>query len=238
MARIAVLTDVHANLPALRAALDDSATQGVDVIYFTGDAIGLGPYPAETLDLLLSVPCLRAVAGNHDAWFCVGMPDPWPFDQGLLEHNHWTHAQLDANHRAALAAWPYQLTETFEGTRVAFQHYGLDAANGGWRRIVEQPSPADLDRIFGPDAPDAALVCYGHHHPFADHTGRARYVNPGALGCYSAPVARYVLVTFAPGGYTLDYRAVPYDDAALLRAYEERDVPARAFIRRVFLPRP
>ncbi len=54
--RIAVITDAHANLQALRAALAEIRRIGVDAVYHTGDAIGIGPQPAETLDLLLAQP--------------------------------------------------------------------------------------------------------------------------------------------------------------------------------------
>lgn len=64
--RMVVLTDVHANLPALRAALQAIRAAVYDAIFHTGDAIGIGPFPAETLDLLLTTPRLHGVMGNHD----------------------------------------------------------------------------------------------------------------------------------------------------------------------------
>src|ERR1041385_7324971 len=76
--RIVVLTDVHANLPALRAALKAIRAEGYDAIFHTGDAIGIGPVPAETLDLLLETPRLQCVMGNHEAWFVEGLPQPQP----------------------------------------------------------------------------------------------------------------------------------------------------------------
>ena len=63
MTKLAVFTDLHANLPALRAALADIAREGCDALVHTGDAIAIGPQPAECLDLLLGMPhstCLIA----------------------------------------------------------------------------------------------------------------------------------------------------------------------------------
>ena len=65
--RIAVLTDAHGNLPALQVALAALQREGCDAIFHTGDAIGIGPCPAECLDLLLNTPRVRPVMGNHDA---------------------------------------------------------------------------------------------------------------------------------------------------------------------------
>lgn len=61
--RIIVLTDVHANLPALQAALKEIRKSGYDVIVHTGDAMGIGPYPVECLEVLMSTP-KRHVAGS------------------------------------------------------------------------------------------------------------------------------------------------------------------------------
>jgi hypothetical protein len=58
--KIAVMTDVHANLPALQAALSTIEQEGYDLLVHTGDAIAIGPYPAETLDVLLSTPLSEA----------------------------------------------------------------------------------------------------------------------------------------------------------------------------------
>lgn len=68
----------------------------------------------------------------------------------------------------------------------------------------------------------------------SDVEGRVRYVNPGSLGCYDKAVARYCIVEFRQGGYTLAHRSVPYDDVELLEGFERSDVPDRHFIYRAF----
>lgn len=64
--KIAILTDVHGNLPALQVALRAIRREGADAIFHTGDAIGIGPFPAECLELLLSTPGMNLICGNHD----------------------------------------------------------------------------------------------------------------------------------------------------------------------------
>jgi len=95
--KIAVLTDVHGNLPALQAALCEIQHEGCDAIYHTGDAIGIGPYPAECMELLLNTPRIRLIAGNHDHWFSSGLPEPQPawMSDGEVRHQQWTHSCLD-----------------------------------------------------------------------------------------------------------------------------------------------
>src|SRR5262249_47988655 len=100
--RVAVLTDAHGNLPALRAALHAIRQEGCAAVYHPGDAIGIGPYPAETLDLLLDTPNVRFAMGNHDDWFANGLPQPQPawMSDGCVAHQNWVHSCLDPALRA------------------------------------------------------------------------------------------------------------------------------------------
>ena len=123
--KIAVISDAHANLPALNAALGSIRAEGVDAIYHTGDAIAIGPHPAECVELLLATPGIRFVAGNHESYFTAGLPTPQPawMSDGEVAHQRWTHSRLGPGLRAVLAAWPYMVEAEFNGTKAAFLHY-------------------------------------------------------------------------------------------------------------------
>jgi putative phosphoesterase len=236
--RIAVITDVHGNLPALEAALGAIERAGCDVVYHTGDAIAIGPYPAECLDRLLHTPRFRCLMGNHDAWFAHGLTQPHPrlMSDGEVAHEHWVHSMLAPELRANVAHWPYSIEEEWAGVRCAFTHYGLATSGQNFAGVIPGPSAATLDRLFA--SYQVPLVFYGHDHAASGVQGRSRYINPGSLGCFSAPIARFVMLDFPSNGdYTLRRRAVAYDDSALLRAFEERNVPNREFIRRTFFSR-
>ncbi len=234
MVRIAVFTDAHANLPAVRAVLTAIHAKGCDVIVHTGDALAIGPYPKETLDMLLNTPQLQGIMGNHEAYFVNGLPEPRPswMSEGEVAHQHWIHRQLNAQHRERVAAWPYVIQRDFEGVRVGFMHYALDASGQDFAPVIQQPSAQDLDTLFEHWACD--VIFYGHDHIAADLQGRARYVNPGSLGCYTEPVARYCIVEFQTGRYHLEHQRVTYDDAELYKTFEARAVPEREFIYKVF----
>lgn len=232
--RIVVITDVHANLPALEAALESIRAEGYDAIFHTGDAIAIGPYSAECFELLLNTPNTQFVAGNHETYFVDGLPTPQPawMSDGEVQHQHWTHSRLDPQMRSVLAEWPYVLEHDFEGVKTAFVHYGLEPSEQDFQPVIRDAMAAGLDRLFA--LHDAALIFYGHDHRESDVKGRARYVNPGSLGCYSQAIARYCVVEFHRGQYRVEHRGVPYDDAELLRAFERRSVPERKFIYRAF----
>jgi putative phosphoesterase len=228
--RLAVLTDVHANLPALQAVLRAIGEARCDAVVHTGDAIGIGPHPAECLDLLLASGA-ELVLGNHDAYFAFGVGDR-PYDAEGLAHHRWTHEQLDPALREVVGAWPLELTKTVAGQSLLLIHYGRDAS---W--FVPPPKPgtatsvAGLDVVFADATAD--VVFYGHDHLAFDGTGARRYVNPGSVGCFTRAEARYAIVD----DDGIQHRAVPYDDRSVFADLVAREVPLRDEICRAFLPR-
>lgn len=229
MARIAVITDVHGNLPALRATLAAADDLGCDAVVHTGDAVGIGPFPAECLDLLVDRCAARATMGNHDALLVAGESAAGTEED---RHHAWVRAAVPGRLRERVAAWPYVLPCAVEGVRVVFAHYGLGDDGTSFRPIVRGARPADLDLLF--EGVEADVVFYGHHHPASDLVGAARYVNPGSAGCQPLPLARFALLECARGSYTVEHRAVPYDDDVLRRAFADRAVPAVGFLHRAF----
>lgn len=132
-------------------------------------------------------------------------------------------------------SWPYEIVETFFGYRIAFLHYPLDVVEGGFASVIPDPSGEDLDALFA--GTQADLIFYGHHHPAVDHSGRARYINPGALGCGPDASARFTVVNLGQAVYpTIHHHTAAYDRTPLYEALVRRDVPAHAFVRQAFFP--
>lgn len=233
--RIAVVSDVHANLPALEAALCSIDRIGCDLLYSTGDVVAIGPHPAECLERLLNHPRACFVMGNHDALFAEGIPSVVPpgFSRSELAHHQWVSSVLDPSLRALVRSWPYLKLENIHGLRVAFTHYGRDATGKGFLPIVES-SAENLDALF--PGLEADLVFFGHDHNASDVIGEQRcYINPGSVGCHAEPVARFALLEVSRSGeYEVTRHAVGYDDSSLLRDMRTRKVPARDFLWRAF----
>lgn len=237
MTRIAVITDAHANLPALEAVLGAIQDLRCNAIYHTGDAVGAGPFPAEVLDRLLHTSGVRLLMGNHDELCAFGVPDPQPgwMDDALVANARWTQAQVDPDIRAAMASWPYVLKETIAHHHYAFLHYPRDPDGNGFVPIVEDAIAEDLDDLFAGVRAD--VMFYGHHHPAVDETGRARYVNPGSLGCGEGAVARFTIIDGGRSGTpVIEHHAARYNRAPLHAALVRRDVPDAEFLRRAFFP--
>jgi predicted phosphodiesterase len=232
--KIGLIADVHANLPALEAVLAALDAAGVDATIFLGDAIAIGPQPAECLSLLLDRRRTRYIMGNHDAWFVHGLPRPQPawMSDGEVAQQRWTHAQLNETQRRAVARWPWQIVDEFGGVRLAFQHYAFDEAGRGFAWAGSQPPVADLDRLFS--EVEAAAIFYGHDHVAANVRGQIHYVNPGAAGCQPRAVAPFAIVHCEDGKYAVTHHQAPYDDGPLRAAYESRQVPERRLLYRLF----
>jgi hypothetical protein len=107
------------------------------------------------------------------------------------------------------------------------------AKGSGFAPIVPDPAGNALDALFAGQQAD--LIFYGHHHPAADHTGRARYINPGSLGCSLGAWARFTVAAFERHGVpVIHHHAVPYDRAPLYEELVRRDVAAHEFVRQAF----
>jgi len=100
--RIAVLSDIHANLPALEAVAAD--LPAVDEIWVLGDTVGYGPQPNEVIVILQGMGA-RSVLGNHDG-AAIGIVDARYFNPDARAAIEWTAAEVDPNARAYVASLP------------------------------------------------------------------------------------------------------------------------------------
>ncbi len=217
--RVAFFSDVHANLPALEAALADARAHGATHLIHLGDAVGYGPQPAECLARLREVAS-GAVLGNHDAAAC-GLLDPALFNPFARETAERAALALDAEAKAWLRDLPYIL----EGDGFACAHGAFDAPE----RFHYIETKEDAAPSFAA-MPGHALLVVGHTHipcVFAQDPGgglrrlpptdfaprpNVRYlVNPGSVGFPRGDrlTADYLLLDTTTG--RIAFRAVPYD---------------------------
>ena len=178
--RIAVLADIHGNLPALEAVLAEPDVAAADLVVLDGD-LADGPFPAETLDRLDALGA-RALwlRGNGDRWL-VEMragrfrhPDPATDD--LIR---WAAGRLSDAHLARLAALPLSATLDVAGLgRVAVLHA---TGRGDDEMLLVDSAVAQARAAFA--GVDAGLVVVGHSHmPFDRLFDRRRVVNAGSVG--------------------------------------------------------
>lgn len=150
--RYAILGDLHANLTALEAVLDEIALLDIDRILSVGDVIGYGAAPCETIDLVREASVLP-VMGNHDSAIASDV-DPCWFNPMARQAVAWSRAQLSRDQRKWLSELP--LVEELEHCTLA--HATLDHPERF--DYIQRPSDADgsLDQLEG-------RICFvGHTH--------------------------------------------------------------------------
>ncbi len=218
--RVAVIADLHANLPALRAVLDDAAGIGCDAIWCAGDVVGRGPHPNEVADLLRSLD-VPTVQGNWDE--AVGMDRDhagalWPTHEGErqgTESLDWTKQRISDENRTWLRNLPTSQRFVVEGRSVLLFHGSpLKQAEYLWS---ERPS-----RYFARIASDEAddLFCFGHtHESFHRVVGQGHFVAVGSVGCGldGDARARYAVVYIGQPDVAVGFRSIDYDHATVVR---------------------
>lgn len=218
--RIAVIGDIHANLPALRAVIDDIERIGADETYCVGDVVGRGPHPNEVVDLLRTLG-MPTVQGNWDE--AVGMDREqtgasWSTLEAETEGNasmRWTAQTLTEENKGWLRQLPPMHRVTIAG-RSAYLFHGspLRANDYLW---AARPS-----RVFARIASDEAddLFCFGHtHEAFHRVVGQAHFVAVGSVGCGTDgdARARYAVVYIGEPDIAVGFRSVDYDHVSVVR---------------------
>jgi diadenosine tetraphosphatase ApaH/serine/threonine PP2A family protein phosphatase len=103
--RYLLITDIHANLHALEAVLEDAAVTGYDAVVCLGDLVGYGADPAAVIERVMALSPRAIVRGNHDK-VCAGLEPPILFNDAARLSAEWTLATLTASERERLAALP------------------------------------------------------------------------------------------------------------------------------------
>jgi predicted phosphodiesterase len=166
-ARVAALYDVHGNLPALEAVLDDVRREDVEAIVIGGDAVA-GPFPAETFDVLVSLADALFVRGNADRLVVERV-------EGF--GSAWCADQLGAERLAAVEAWPFSQCLDIDGLgEVVFCHATLRTDEEIVTRITAED---EVVAAF----PGGGTVVVGHVHvQFDRRYDGLRLVNAGSVG--------------------------------------------------------
>jgi diadenosine tetraphosphatase ApaH/serine/threonine PP2A family protein phosphatase len=234
MQRVAAIYDIHGNLPALEAVLDELPATGADAIVVGGDILP-GPMPKECLDRLFGTRLpMHFIHGNGESAalqaFAGGGLENIP--EAFRPAIQWSAEQLPDEYRKAITRWPLTLRIEIEALgEVLFCH--ATARND--TELITRLSPDERIREVFPGFERIVAVC-GHTHMQFDRTvDTLRVVNAGSVGMpFGDPGAHWLLL-----GPEIEFRRTLYDveaGAARLRASAFPDVSG--FIERQVLNRP
>ncbi len=219
--KIAVLADVHANLVALHAVVEQIDRWQPDVVLVAGDIINRGPRPVESLayvQMRQQADGWRVLKGNHEE-YVIGHSLPDALRSGLqfdlFRSSYWTYCKLGGD-VSALQALPLHL-EPFAGVRVT---------HGSMRGIRDGVYAATPDSVLreqiGSPPPD--LFCVGHtHQPLIRRVDDTLVVNVGAVGLPFDGDSRpaYAQIVQVNGAWQAEIVRVDYDLQAAERDFYE-----------------
>jgi putative phosphoesterase len=237
--RVAFLTDVHGNLPALEAVLAHAREKGAQEIWNGGDMVGYGPQPEECVQRLRDAASL-SIAGNYDQRVLL-VPrrrENWRRTKHPLKLLAFVYAweNLSPASRHWLAELPGLVRREVEGVTAQVNHASQVSDR---EHLVPDTPPVRWRELAA--MTDADLVLSGHTHLAMQHReGRTHFVNPGAVGRPEGgdPRAGYAVVDFTPAGGEVSLHRVAYDTEATAAAVRARNLPeafAQMFLRGVTL---
>lgn len=229
MNRVAVITDIHGNLPALQAGLQAIEAIEVDAIYCGGDLVGYGPHPNEVCRLI-EERAIPTIYGNYDYAIGRDLEDcgcayVTQHDRELGQRSvDWTLAHTDQHSKDLMRGLPFDLRFELGEQRVRLVH-------GSPRRVNEylfEDKPArTFERIAA--GADCDVLVFGHtHKPWIHPYGEVLFVNCGSVGKPKDgdPRAAFaVLEIDKTGQVRASIERIPYDAEAVARELAAAGLP-------------
>lgn len=220
MTRLAILADIHGNLPALTAVRADLAARAVDRVIVAGDLINWGPFSAQVVEQVLDAEW-EVIRGNHELilldYGTPRAPAIWD-DLGAFPIPRWLHRQIPAPLRARIAYWPDTLIiRPPDGPPLRIVH-------GSPREHSEPIYPGtDEDTLATvlADVAETTIVAAHTHLPMDERIGSWHILNPGSvgMGLDGSFDARYLLLESDGAGWRGEHRRLSYDRAPLFAEF-------------------
>jgi predicted phosphodiesterase len=233
----ALISDIHANLPALESVLTDIDLRGVDAVYHLGDLVGYAPWPDEVVALLRS-RSIPGVAGNYDSTTATDYKHCGcryeDVRQEELSHQsyEWTRANTSPETKRYLGSLPFRIDVRPLGGHVAGPRLILLHGNPVLNTVYWTEDRSDrfctqMAESVGAKAGD--MIAFGHtHKPWHCVVEGVHFVNTGSVGRPKDGDWRagYALVTLDGEGAAVEFVRVEYDVSRAAAAIRSSELPA------------
>ncbi len=225
MDRIAIISDIHGNMPALEAVLADIADRGITHVYCLGDLVGKGPQPDMAVDCIRE-RCDIVVRGNWDESISLQQERP---------HALWQQERLGAERMQYLRELPFSHEFMMSGRRIRLLHASPQSL---YHRVQPWDELGMRTAMFAntewtehtDHEPD--IVGYGDiHHTYMQHLQHRQLFNTGSVGNpLDSPESAYVILEGKleqqqRSALSVQFIRVPYDIEAAVRLAETADMP-------------
>lgn len=222
--KLAVLADIHGNLPALHEVLGHIKRWQPDRVVVAGDVVNRGPRPSECLRIIQEKQQQSGwlvVRGNHEDYVLHHLRPEWPKSGPEFEiyrGSHWTLKQLDGQ-VGALEAMPFQISlPAPDGREVRVVHASMRGNQDG---IYEDTGDGLLRKQI---SPPPAVFCVGHtHRPLVRVIDSTLVVNAGSVGMPFDGDSRsgYAQLTWRSGRWHAQIIRLEYDREQMERDFFE-----------------
>ena len=234
MPKIAIISDIHGNLPALEATLAEIATEGIERIICLGDVATLGPQPREVIARLRALGC-PVVMGNTDAILLAPQPDEGVIgaEWRVEDFDRWSAAQLTPDDLAYLSTFQPTISLPLGDVGTLLCYHGSPRSYD--ERITAETPDDALHEMLA--ATPAQVYIGGHTHQQMLRRHRdALVLNPGAVGFVKDAIApatlirnpswaEYAVITSDGGRLDVSLRRAPFDLDALFAAFDATGIP-------------
>lgn len=219
MTRLAVLADIHGNLPALEIVLADIEAQGgVDQVVIAGDVVNWGPFSAQVMARVTGHDW-AIIRGNHEYYLLDYNTPRQPSHWHEYELLPWLYEQLEGRWHNVIASWPDEITLRFPDAPPVRVIHGQPG--DPWRSL--HPLMTDDDILSTINRIDAPTIIAAHSHLALDRqVGGYHLINPGSVGVPlgGEHTASYALLEGHSNGWTVTFRCLLFDPAPLFAEYE------------------
>jgi predicted phosphodiesterase len=241
--RVALIADIHGNLLALDAVLEELERDPVDAILCLGD-VAVGPQPTETVERVRALGC-PVVMGNWDAYFVDGFPDPGnELAQRLTEIGAWWADQLTPEQRKYMECFPPCVELDLNGDLRLLAYHGSPRSYEDF--VYATTDDDELEEML--DGKHAPVIALGHtHFQMLRRHDDVLLVNPGSVGLPFArrarvmsmsPWAEYGILTVEDGRLSVDLRRTPFDVQRLIRLIVASGMPHAAWWAGLWIGKP
>lgn len=218
---IAVISDIHGNIFALEAVLEDTKNRNVDTIICLGDLVGYGPFPNEVIELIRKENIL-VIMGNYDA--AVVFNDIKYIQDNELNRNFalpWSVNEVNENNKKYLKRLPEDIIVVDKGKVMTFVHGSTRSINEYLKEDSKEAE--DVMNEYDGDI----LVCAHTHLPYMKKYGEKLLINDGSVGKpkIGRPNATYGILTCVNDTIDFDTIEIPYEYEKTIKAMEERNFP-------------
>jgi putative phosphoesterase len=225
--RIALISDIHANLQALSAVLEEMEHQKLDAVWNLGDLVGFGAYPNEVTKILRRGE-VWSISGNIDK-AVIGVkkieknPELEKPSPDMWKAVSWTYHQLTPKNRDYIKGLPKKMRIRANGMKIMGVHASPDSKEESLRPDTPESRFKELAALVKSD-----IVLIGHSHfPFANQVDGVWFVNPGSVGrpLDGDPRASYAVLELRKKSITVEHYRVEYDVAGAAAAIREFGLP-------------